>query len=175
MLPYLCLLCAMVALWRLELLLVARETRARGHEAEEKEHRDAARGLQGRRLALEEKALDLQEVRDVAQRDREDQRDQMADERRTERLRLKERDIALRERIHAPSVEPPPMPQGLLDWSLTWGDGWAQDDALKRARELYHELGDWDAVFRAVQKQRVPIQGATVNRQGMSRGDGAMM
>lgn len=112
------------------------------------------------------------EVNDIAQRDREDKQDQMADERRGERLRLKERAIALRERIHAPSVEPPPMPQSLVDWSLSWGDGWAQDDALKRARELYTELEDWDAVLRTVQKQR-PL-GVALG-QDTNRGVRAMM
>jgi len=39
-----------------------------------------------------------------------------------------------------------PMPVDMLAASLEYPDEWAREQAVSRLRELYNELGSWDAV-----------------------------
>jgi hypothetical protein len=40
-----------------------------------------------------------------------------------------------------------PVPEGVLAYARSWGADWAEADILERAKALYAELGNWDAVY----------------------------
>lgn len=45
-----------------------------------------------------------------------------------------------------PRQEQVGLPSDLFGLALSYGEEWAQEDALKRMRELYAETGSWDMV-----------------------------
>lgn len=74
-------------------------------------------------------------------------------------LSLSERKLKIEERRveieHIATVKPAirdddPMPQDMAEWAMNESTEWAQDDMLKRMRELYDRLHDWPKVRAAL-------------------------
>lgn len=45
-----------------------------------------------------------------------------------------------------PPLPTPPIPADMLAGTLGFSEAWAREQALTRLRELYGDLGDWNAV-----------------------------
>lgn len=69
---------------------------------------------------------------------------------RTRELDLREREIAIVERLKAEPVEPEPIPPDLMALALQQSEPFAQDDILKVIRQTYAETRDWNMARRAV-------------------------
>lgn len=53
----------------------------------------------------------------------------------------------------AAEAAPPPMPENIIEYTDEESDDWAREARKRRARSLYTELGNWDAVLRQLQRE----------------------
>lgn len=77
-------------------------------------------------------------------------------------LSLAERRLAVEERrvdveriatVKPPLTDDDPMPKDMVEWALNETSPWAQEDMIKRMRELYDRLHDWEKVRNVLMQE----------------------
>lgn len=65
-------------------------------------------------------------------------------------LREEEIDVKRTEATKPVFEDRDPMPRFMVEWAMNESSEWAREDKLRRMRELYGKLGNWDKVKLAL-------------------------